>query len=528
MAVTSRLLGASGVVIAGVVVAVALGQFPAVGATDHAITATPESAAQHLVCPGSPVAVGAAGTKASTLSADGATNRRVDVAGTGSATARRLGGGNVQGGPDTAPRLYTAPAASGKHGAIAGVQTQVVTTGDVSGLTATDCSVPVNTAWIAAGATTTGRTSVLTLADASSVPADVTVRIWTEGGEVAGNGIGDILVPAHSRRAVSLASLVPNAAGTVLQVTSTGGQVGVALEQRTVRGLESGGLDLTGPTTAPATEQVLTGVRISGATAVAQASSGNGYADLLPVVRLLAPGSAPANVRLLISGSPGAAGKTITRRIDGGKVTDITLPGLNDGVYSVRVLSTRPVVAGARVSVVADAGASTTDTGAAATGTTTNGTGTDGTVAGGTSTGTDAGLVGGPGAGPAGTDAAGGMNTAGTATTATARGIDLAWIAAAEPLGTDATVAVGDGPSPMLTLANAASAAVKVQLSGTTGASLTVPAGGTASVAVQPGMGTLRGASGLRAAVSFAGSAAVAAYPVLPADQAAHPVRVTH
>jgi hypothetical protein len=36
------------------------------------------------------------------------------------------------------------------------------------------------------------------------------------------------------------------------------------------------------------------------------------------------------------------------------------------------------------------------------------------------------------------------------------------------------------------------------------------------------------GAKGLRAAISFAGADALAAYPVLPADQAAHPVRVTH
>ena len=194
MALTSRLLGASGVVIVGVVAAAVFGQIPALGAEDHAIVATPASAAQRLVCPGSPVAAGAAGQKASTLSADGSPSRQVGVAGSGRVTTRTLGGGAVKGGSGTRPRLVTAPAADAKHGAIAGAESQAVTTGDAAGLTATACTVPVNIAWIAAGATTTGRTSVLTLANASSVPAQVELDVWTENGPVAAVGPAQLLV----------------------------------------------------------------------------------------------------------------------------------------------------------------------------------------------------------------------------------------------------------------------------------------------------------------------------------------------
>jgi hypothetical protein len=521
MAVTSRLLGASGVVIVGVVVAAVLGQIPAVGAEDHAIVATPSSPVQRLVCPGSPIAVGAAGQKASTLSADGSPNRHVDVAGSGSAAATVLGGGSVTGGRDTRPRLFTAPAADGKRGAIAGAQSKVVTTADASGLTASACSVPVNTAWVAAGSTTTGRTTVLTLANASSVPAQVSLAVWTENGRVESAGGSEMVVGAHNRVAVSLAGIAPSAAGTAIEVTSTGGQLGVALEQRVVRGLESGGLDLTGPTAPPATRQVVTGVRIANASAVAAASATTGYGDLLPVLRLLAPGTAGADVRVTITGSSGAGHKVLSRHLDGGKVTDLTLPGLADGVYSLDVQSTEPVVAGARVATVTDVAGSTTDTGTTA-GTTTNTAGTDGTVAGGTSTGTDAGLVGGTGTMDAGT----GMQ--GTATTATARGIDLAWVAAADSLGAGATVAVADGPGATLSLANPTGRAVSVKVAGVGGGTIRVPAGGTAVTTVHPGVGTLTGGTGLRAAVSYAGSGAVAAYPVAPADQAAHSVRVTH
>jgi len=519
MALTARLLGASGVVIVGVVAAAALGQFPAVGAEDHAVVATPTSAGQRLVCPGSPVAVGAAGQKASALSADGSPARTTGLAGSGTVMTTTLGGGAVQGDSGTRPRLLTAPPQDAKHGALAGAQTLAVSSGDAVGFTSAACTEPVNTAWIVAGATTTGRTSVLTLANASSVPAQVALDVWTENGPLAQAGPSQLAVAPHSRLAVSLASIVPNAAGTAVRVTSTGGQLGVALEERVVRGLESGGLDLTGPTAPPATRQVLPGVRIANAAAVAQASGASGYGDLVPVVRLLAPGHEAAQVRIAIAGTgSGGSPRILTRRIPAGKVTDVMLPGLTDGVYSLDVTSSAPVVAEARVATVTDESGSTTDTGTATDGTTgTAADGTSGTAANGTATGTDAGLVGDPT-----TDAASGMDSGATAT---ARGIDLAWIAAAEPLGATGALAIGSGPGAEVSFANPGTRPVTMHLGRV---SITVPARGTTATTMQSGVTAMSGTAGLYAAVSYAGSAAISGYPVQPADQAAHPVRVTH
>jgi hypothetical protein len=86
-------------------------------------------------------------------------------------------------------------------------------------------------------------------------------------------------------------------------------------------------------------------------------------------------------------------------------------------------------------------------------------------------------------------------------------------------------VAVAAGPSAVLALANPGKRAVTARFDGQT---ITVPAGGTASASTGSGVHPLTGVDGLRAAVSYAGAAAVAAYPVAPADQTAHPVRVTH
>jgi hypothetical protein len=289
---------------------------------------------------------------------------------------------------------------------------------------------------------------------------------------------------------------VTNAAATAVEVTSTGGQVGAALEQRTVRGLESGGVDLTGPTVAPATAQTIPGVRIVDSAAVASASGGPDAADLVPVVRLLAPGRSGGDVVLRVTGADGGTARTLTKHVSAGAVTDVPLADVGDGIWSVAVTSSVPVVAGARISVVQDAGGSTTDT---------------------TATGS--------------TETAGSIGTGGSGTsTSTARGIDFAWIPAARPLGASAAAAVAQGPSPKLVLANPTGAAVKVQVApaGGSATSVSVPAHGTAATDVSSGMLTLTGATGLTAAIAYSGGEGLATYPVAPADQAAHPVRVTH
>ncbi|MDQ1660292.1 MAG: hypothetical protein QOJ68_272, partial [Blastococcus sp.] len=224
-----------------------------------------------------------------------------------------------------------------------------------------------------------------------------------------------------------------------------------------------------------------------------------------------------ADVRVHVTGAAEAGGdRTLTKRIPPGVVTDLTLAGLTDGTHTVRVTSNVPVIAGVRVSVVGDPTASTTETALPVP--------ADGTAPT-TGTGGDRGLLGDTVPGTGDTGSATTTTVDPSATTSTARGIDLAWIPAAEPLGASAAVAVADGPSPNVSLANPGNRPVTARLGSQ---SLTVPAGGTTSIPVEPGVIVLTGSAGLRAAVSFAGPDAVAAYPVAPADQAARPVRVTH
>ena len=515
MAVNRRIIGATTLVTAGVFAAAIVGQLPAFGVADRAQTVTPSSAPQSLVCPGPAVAVGADPTDAAALTATGTPSRTSGTVGGTKAKGSSLGRGSVKGG--AAPRVLTAPAAS-SAGALAAAQVEQVTTGDASGLVAASCTVPQSDVWLAAGATTTGRTSVLTLANPFAVAAQVGVRVWSENGPVDTASFSDLVVPAKGRKAVSLAGVAPSAGGTVIRVTSTGGRVGVALEQRTVRGLESGGLDMTGPTAEPALEQVVPGVRVAGAAAVAAAQRADDYADLQTVVRVLAPGSEATEVSITATPDGGGQPVTVGRRVAGGVVTDFPVTGLADGTYTVRVAAKRPVVTGVRTAVVGDASASTTPDDS------TSGSGTGSGAGAGAAGGTDAGLVGGDG--PADTSSDAPSGAAGTGATSTARGIDFAWFAAAPVLSETAAVAVVDAPSPMLTLASTGEKRT-VRLSGATRASVQVPAKGSIAVPVQRGLIVLRNAEGVRAGVSYAGADALAGYPVAAADQQAVPVRIT-
>ncbi|MFD1720097.1 DUF5719 family protein [Amnibacterium endophyticum] len=512
MAVSRRVLSASALVAAGVAAAAFVGQLPALGAPDRGFTVTPSSPGQSLVCPGPVVAVGAEGTAADEPTATGRPSRTAGTAEGGKVDSTALTRGGLGGG-GTAPRLLRAEPAR-TAGQLAGAQLEQVSGGDAAGLAASACTAPAADAWFAAGATTTGRTTVLLLANPTSSPARVDVRVWTEDGAIDPTG-GGIAVRPRSRAAVPLAGLAPSAGGLALHVVSSGARIGMAVEQRTVRGLESGGVDITGTTAAPALTQTIPGLRISGGAAVAQTRTEDDYGDLQPVVRVLLPGARAADVDIVLQPAAGGDPVRLGRRVAAGVVTDFPVPDLPDGTYTARLSSKQPFVAGARVSVVGDPAASATpDDGSAAAG----GSGAPSDAA----VGTDAGLVGGDG--PVDTGSAAAPVTG--SPTSTARGIDLAWLAAAQPIGATAAVAVVDAPSPVLTIAGDGTART-VRVSGAATGTVKVPAKGTAALPVARGVVVLQGGAGTTAAVSYGGTAAVAGYPVEPADQEARPVRIT-
>ncbi|WP_375399287.1 DUF5719 family protein [uncultured Amnibacterium sp.] len=496
-----RSVGAVVAVLAGAAAAALGSQVPVFGAVPEGRTVTPAAAVVRLVCPGAVVEVGADGGTANAVTAVGSPRRTSGTPGGASSTTAprtaRLSDGPIVGTRASAPRLV-----SGGPTVVA-AQSQVVTTGDATGFAASACRAPGTGAWFAAGATSTGRVQVLLLTNASRVAASVTTAVWTERGPVAGS-TGAVQVPARSTRAVPVASLAPGAAAVALHVTSTGGLITASVEQRVVRGLESGGVDLSGATIAPATVQVIPGVRILHGSAVAAASGEQDSGDLAPVARVLVPGSADADVRVTAVGADGVAGgAAVARHVDAGTVTDIPLGGLTDGTFTVTMRSTRPLIAAVRAAVI-NAGVQATNTQATSAQAANGGSAT-------ASSGTEVGID--------------GATTA--PVTGSGRGIDIAWFVAAPELGGATSVAVPDGPAALLSLTNPTTAAAHVTLAGATGTTVDVPAGRTIAVPVSDGVLTVAGTAGLRGALSWAGPGALAGLPLQPAAPAARAVHVT-
>ena len=100
-------------------------------------------------------------------------------------------------------------------------------------------------------------------------------------------------------------------------------------------------------------------------------------------------------------------------------------------------------------------------------------------------------------------------------------GSDFAWYAAAPEVSGDTVVAIPAGPSPLLVLANASSqsATVTLQIPGATPVPATVPARGSASIPLTPGVvAVLTTDAPVRAGISYSADGALSSLPVWPAQ----------
>jgi len=115
-------------------------------------------------------------------------------------------------------------------------------------------------------------------------------------------------------------------------------------------------------------------------------------------------------------------------------------------------------------------------------------------------------------------------------TTGFGQGDDFAWYSAAPRFATPSAIAVASGPGAKLVLAAdpgaGATTATLTPSGGGAATTITVPAGGSTAVDVGPGVFTLAPDGAVRAAVTYSGTGALAAYPLWPADAAAPPITI--
>jgi hypothetical protein len=344
-------LGAGVALVAGAV----LIPLPSHSVAAPSIEVAPTPLPQSLVCPGSLLqlsnggggdATSASGVGSVTRSS-GATEADVDIEQSPLAAAD-----NSTVTDPTAPTLVTAPDAD--PGVLVGAAQSVsVSQEDIAGLASTNCAEAQAETWLVGGATTVGRTSFVLLSNPSDVTADVDLTFFAENGRLDAPGSTGITVAAKSQRVFSLAGFAPNAKYPVVQVVSKGGYVAASLQQTVIRGLEPGGVELAGPTAAPATEMVFAGVKIAGTSAIAERLSADGYADLQAALRVYVPGTSDATITVSVaSESSGSPDGSYTLSAAGGVVSELPLKDLPDGTYSVTLDSSEPIVASARTSAL--------------------------------------------------------------------------------------------------------------------------------------------------------------------------------
>lgn len=427
-------------------------------------TVRPVPADQQRVCPGPVLALAADAGQATRPSAVGdfSTVYGADGADTQSRTLKPDAETTSS---DQAPVALTAttPHGAGQAPLFAGSQVQGVTTDDLAGLAAAACAEPSADSWLVAGATTLGQTSLVMLANPTSVDATVNLDIYTETGRVSAPGATGILVPAGSQKVVPLAGLAPSAAAPVVHVTTTGGQVVATMQQSFEQGIQPRGVELAGATGAPGRVQTIPGVTIASLAAITAGQSAESVGVDYPTVRILVPGDQDAKITIGAVGEAGTnAGNSYAQTVKAGNVAEIPLDNLKDGDFTVTVRSDVPVVAAVRTSVI-------------------------------------------------------GTKSRDFSWFASTAPLGHTQLVAVPP---------GPGPQLHFANAGETDAKVTVRLSGQDPTTVTVPAEGGANLAVRSGRYTLTGVDGLEVSVSVKGDGLASSFTVAPAGPLAAPIEV--
>ena len=231
---------------------------------------------------------------------------------------------------------------------LAATEMTVRNSDDIRGVLAAECGDPLNDAWLVGGDTSLGREAVLVITNGSDVDATIDLDIWGVDGVIAAPGSKGLVIPALSQRAFPLAGFAPSELSPVIRITSNGAPVWSVLQTSVVRGLVAGGLDRVTPNQGAATEAYFPIFSIESEDVIGPLRSDPDFVDMETVIRVFAPGEAPATVSVRLTNL--STGETIdtTAEVPAGRVTELVVDEIPAGQYSAEVQSDVPVVAGLR------------------------------------------------------------------------------------------------------------------------------------------------------------------------------------
>lgn len=522
----ASLTGFAGLVGVGVTVvvvtAVCLLPLPAYTAVTAPVEVSPIAGEQSRVCAGPLLQVLPQVGDATTYFATSEPTVFSDVLGA-TVQTRQLDAVDVaQAGSTALPSIFSVPPAGENQPQplLAGIQIQQFVTEDIAGLAATACTDASSDSWLVGGATDVGRTTLILLSNPTAVTATVALEIFGDNGAVKAPGADGILVEAGQQRVLSLAAYAPDLIGPVVHVTSSGGLVQASLQQSIIRSLVPGGVEIITPSAPPNTTQIMTGVALTGLAAQDSGEKGLVTNDLEPTIRIAVPGAEAADVVLTVIGD-GTEPAEIRTTIEAHHTLQLPFTGITDGVYTVVVTGTKPLVAGVRsVQAAAPEGTVLVETPV----TTPAPAATQAPVAGGGE---------GFNGGTAGTAPQEGQASQPTQSSPVVVGGDFAWHTSAQPLTGDTLIPVANGPSATLSLFNATKTSITSTLSGsgsdsgTPDLTVVVPAGKMMTVPVISGTRyILSGGANLHAALTYASAGLGSSVALNPTNQRGAAIKV--
>lgn len=245
--------------------------------------------------------------------------------------------GNVEGAELTA---VTAPADST---VLSGMSWTEAEDAEVAGYSDSACTAPAATQWLVGGSTTTGRSSIIVLANPGQQATTARIAVYGADGSVDVAATSAITLDAGTATAIDLAALSVDNLAPVVEVTSDNSSVAAFMQHSIIRGLEPGGIDTIGAQPSASTDQTFVGVPLSGRTS---ANADGDASDVQSTLRLVATEDGVARITF---STPGETPATTEVALSAGQVADMQLADLPAGEYTIDIQSEVPVAAGVRV-----------------------------------------------------------------------------------------------------------------------------------------------------------------------------------
>lgn len=221
-----------------------------------------------------------------------------------------------------------------------------VPAGDLTGLAALHCQTPGFERWFSGISTTVGNTGQLVIQNPGLSPISVELSAWGAVGEREVEGQRVISVPPLSSTVTLVEGLVSGERRVALKLSASGGPFTAYLQTSELRGLTPAGMDLLAASARAETTQYLTALKVR--------DSELTEADPA-VLFLLNPSAQEASVSVRLFSANGELEDTDLANLSvaGNSISEVSLAGLPEGVYTAEVTSNQPLVATARLSMPA-------------------------------------------------------------------------------------------------------------------------------------------------------------------------------